>query len=208
MLVREVMTRHPVTVQPATPVKEAMRLLDAHAITAMPVVDRAGVIVGVVSEADLVREAVPHDPRAHMIPELGGSIDPPVRVGEVMTRLPVTVSEDSDLADAVDIMTRTAVKSLPVVDDDRRPVGVVSRRDVVHRLSRPDEAIESELDARFRQLGVEWITTVEDGRVAIDGPVGNRARSLALTTAATVPGVRSVLVVDAPQPRARARSER
>ena len=174
----------------------------------MPVIDRAGAIVGVVSEADLVREAVPHDPRAHMIPNLASSVEPPACVSEVMTRLPVTVSAEGDLADAVELMTSTAVKSLPVVDDDRRLIGMISRRDVVHRLSRPDEAIESELDARFRQLGVEWLATVDDGRVAIDGPVGNRARNLALTTAATVPGVRSVLVVDAPETRPRARSQR
>jgi CBS domain-containing protein len=208
MLVREVMTLNPVTVQPATPVKEALRLLDAHAITAMPVVDRVGAIVGVVSEVDLVRQGLPHDPRAHMIPDLVSSIDPPVCVREVMTRLPVTVSEESDLADAVELMTSTAVKSLPVVDDERRLVGMISRRDVVHRLSRPDEEIEGELDARFRQLGVEWLATVDDGKVAIDGPVGDRARNVAMTTAATVPGVRSVRVAGPPQPGPPARSDR
>jgi len=196
MLVREVMTADPVTVRPATHVKEALRLLDTHAITAMPVVDRSGAIVGVVSEADLVREGVPMDPRAHMMPDLGPWTEPPTCVMDVMSRPPVTVSQDSDVADAVELMTSTTVKSLPVVDHARRPVGMISRRDVVHRLSRPDEAIESELDERFRRLGVEWVATVDEGRVTIDGPVDNRARSLAMTTATTVPGVRSVFVLE------------
>ena len=71
MLVREVMTTRPVTVTPEASTKDALRLLDRHSITAMPVVDPDGVVIGVVSEADLVRDALPPDPRAHMLPATG-----------------------------------------------------------------------------------------------------------------------------------------
>ena len=54
MLVREVMTRQPITVTPDTSAKEALRLLDRHSVTSMPVVDVDGEVVGVVSEADLL----------------------------------------------------------------------------------------------------------------------------------------------------------
>ena len=71
MLVREVMTTSPVTVTPEASTKDALRLLDRHSITSMPVVDPDGVVIGVVSEADLVRDALPPDPRAHMLPMTG-----------------------------------------------------------------------------------------------------------------------------------------
>ena len=68
MLVLDVMSIHPVTVREGTPVKEALRLLADHHITVMPVVTESGKVVGVVSEADLIREVLPLDPRAHEIP--------------------------------------------------------------------------------------------------------------------------------------------
>jgi CBS domain-containing protein len=58
MLVEEVMTRWPVVVGPGTTAREALRLLDEHTITALPVVDAQERVVGVVSDADLVRDAV------------------------------------------------------------------------------------------------------------------------------------------------------
>lgn len=91
-------------------------------------------------------------------------------VQDVMTRRPVTVRGDTDVAEAVELMTSTTVKSLPVVDEHGRVVGVVSRRDVVHALARPDD----------------------EGRVVVDGPVSARDRTIATTTVTTVPGVRSV----------------
>lgn len=197
MFVHEVMTGDPVNVRPGTHVKEALRLLDSHAITAMPVVDDDGRIVGVVSEADLLRDSIAHDSRSQLIPMAEQSTSLPVTVDEVMSRHPMTVSRNTDLAEAVELMTSTAVKSLPVVDDRHRPVGMVSRRDVVHRLSRSDESIESELDELFRALGVAWSATVDEGRVSVEGPVGGQARALAETAAGTVPGVRSVHVVEA-----------
>jgi len=196
MLVHELMTRSPVTVPPATHVKQALGLLDTHAITSMPVVDADGRLVGVVSEADLVREAVAHDPRAHLMPPGEPPPESPRTVAEVMSRHPLTVTADTDLADAVDLLTSSAVKSVPVVDDHRRTVGMLSRRDVVHALARADERIEVELDELFRELAVTWSVTVDEGRVTVEGVAGDKARALAETAAATVSGVRSVRVVE------------
>jgi len=195
MLVHELMTRSPVTVQPATHVKEALGMLDTHAITSMPVVDADGRIVGVVSEADLVREAVAQDPRAHMMPSGEPPLESPRTVAEVMSRHPLTVTADTDLAEAVDLLTSSAVKSVPVVDERRRTVGMLSRRDVVHALARTDDRIEAELDELFRELGGSWSVTVDEGRVTVEGVADAQARALAETAAATVTGVRSVHVV-------------
>jgi CBS domain-containing protein len=61
MLVREVRTSPPVIVGPGTSLKEAVRRLDDHQITAMPVVDDEGHLVGVLSEADVLRDSVSPD---------------------------------------------------------------------------------------------------------------------------------------------------
>ena len=195
MLVREVMTPHPVTVHPGTETKTALRLLDEHAVTSMAVVDGDSRIVGVVGEADLVREALPPDPRAHMIPP---AEDPrparPHTVGEVMNRHPVAVHGDTDLSDAVELMTSTAVKSLPVVDGRRRVVGMVSRRDVVHLLARDDQRIEQQVDELYREAGVDWLVRVDDGTVTVQGPDDRSSRVIAISLASTVAGVTDVRI--------------
>ena len=94
MLVREVMTTSPVTVTPEASTKDALRLLDRHSITSMPVVDPDGCSDRVVSEADLVRDALAPDPRAHMLPMTGERETARSRVEDVMTRHPVTVRGD------------------------------------------------------------------------------------------------------------------
>ena len=196
MLVREVMTPRPITVHPGTDTKTALRLLDQHAVTSMAVVDGDRRIVGVVSEADLVREALPPDPRAHMIPP---AEEPrPARahtVGELMNRHAVAVHGDADLSDAVELMTSTAVKSLPVVDDRGRVVGMVSRRDVVHLLARDDERIEQQVDELYREAGVDWLVRVDDGTVTVEGPDDRSSRAIAASLAATVAGVTDVRII-------------
>ena len=198
MLVREVMTRRPITTHPRTTTKEALRLLDEHEITSMAVVDGERRIVGVVSEADLLRESLPADARAHMIlPDEELRQDRPRTVGEVMNRHPVAVHGEVDLAEAVDLMTSTAVKSLPVLDDRRRVVGMVSRRDVVHLLARDDDQVERELDNLYREAGLDWLVRVENGVATVEGPQDPKSRSMAESLAATVPGVTGVHILEA-----------
>lgn len=195
MLVREVMTAQPVTVRTDTPVKEALALLDRHSITMMPVLSPAGMIVGVVTEADLIRDVVKPDVRTHMIPrQQGQPLLPPHVVVEVMNHQTVTVTPDTDLAEAANLMTGTAVKSLPVIDEHHRVVGVISRRDIVHVLARSDDVVEQEVGALFHSLGVDWLADVHDGMVTVTGPVTEKDRSLAETATSTVPGVVAVTI--------------
>jgi len=195
MLVQEVMSRPACTVRAATPIKEALALLDEHAITALPVVDEHGRIEGVASEADLIRDALLPDARRHLSYALEPTtVLPPHEVGEVMTAHVLTVDSDADLAEAVEIMTSTGVKSLPVIDRDRVVVGVVSRRDVVRVLARPDQTIEADVDELFRSLGLEWLVDVRDGVVTITGADGPETRGVANVVAGSVPGVVGVRV--------------
>jgi CBS domain-containing protein len=104
---------------------------------------------------------------------------------------PVTVHPDTDLAEAIDLMTSTTIKSLPVVHDGV-VVGVVSRRDVVTVLAREDQAIATELGKLVRDLGTDWLIRVTNGIVTTEGPADERERELMRTVAATVPGVVAV----------------
>jgi CBS domain-containing protein len=193
MLVREVMSSPVVTVGPRTPVKQAVRLLDEHRITSMPVVDEEGRLVGVVSEADVLRDALPPDRRAHdRLVELAA---PPVHlvVTDVMTHLPMSVGPDDDLVDAVELMVDTQVKSLPVVSSGR-VVGMVSRRDVIAVLARQDGLIEAEVDEALREAGVECVVEVDDGLVILrDGDDPERMH-VAQVIASRIPGVVGVSI--------------
>ena len=113
MLVRDVMTTQVVTVRPQARVKEAIQLLDDHQITAMPVVDDEGRLVGVVSEADVLRDALLPDRRTHEIPVKAEGRTTSLTVSDVMTHLPMSVTADADLAIAASVLVDTAIKSLP-----------------------------------------------------------------------------------------------
>lgn len=194
MIVRELMTTEPVSVRADTKVKSALALLDEHQITMLPVVTGDGRLCGVVSEADLIRDLVDRDQRL-MIPSGEHAIDRPRYVGDVMTPHAVCVHEDTDLADAVELATSTAVKSLPVVDEHDRLVGVLSRRDVVHMLARTDDLLEREIDALLVSAGMrDCLVDVQDGVAEISGPADPHDRILATVLARAVPGVVGVRV--------------
>lgn len=190
MLVRDVMSSPAVTVAPRTSVKEGLRLLDRHHVTALPVVGTDGHLLGVVSEADLLHDAVRHDDRTSMIPREHTHVAART-VEDVMSTLSMTVSPDSDLSDAVELMTGTAVKSLPVVDRGR-VVGVVSRSDVVHLLARSDDQICAEIDDLMRSAELDYEVEVEDGRVVLDGSQDPHKRRVAEVIAGSAEGVLSV----------------
>jgi CBS domain-containing protein len=195
MFVQDVMTADPVTVEVETSVKDALVLLARHGVTSLPVVGPGSRIRGVVSEADLIRESVARDPRVQEMPIEGCGVVPPRTVQEVYTPRAVVVRPDDDLATAVELMTSTTVKSLPVVDRHQRLVGIISRSDVVRLLARADSSIEGEVDELLRSIGYpNWLVEVHDGVVDVTGPEGESEGALARTVAGTVPGVVDVRV--------------
>jgi predicted transcriptional regulator len=120
-------------------------------------------------------------------------------VDDVMTTHVLTVGPDSDLAEAVELMTSTGVKSIPVVAANGRVLGVVSRSDVVHMLARADHDLERDVDAALASVGLrDWMVEVNDGTVELVAPA--RAvddRGLARVVAGTVPGVVQVHISSA-----------
>jgi len=190
-LVREVMSNEAITVPLGTTVKSALALLASARITSLPVVSASGKLRGIVSEADLIRDGVSADARLHEIPPANVLVDHPHYVDDVMTTHVLTVGPDSDLAEAIELMTSTGVKSVPVVTSNGRVLGVVSRSDVVHLLARADHDLERDVDAALASVGLrDWMVEVNDGTVELVAPA--RAvddRGLARVIASTVPGV-------------------
>ena len=191
MLVREVMSNGAITVPLGTTVKSALSMLASAGITSLPVVSASGKLRGIVSEADLIRDGVSADARLREIPRETVLIDRHQYVDDVMTTHVLTVGPDSDLAEAVELMTSTGVKSVPVVTANGRVLGVVSRSDVVHMLARADHDLERDVDAALASVGLrDWLVEVNDGVVELVAPA--RAvddRGLARVVAGTVPGV-------------------
>src|SRR5688500_15604739 len=102
MLARDLMTTAVVTVDPTTTVRKAARVLEANGFTALPVVDGAGQVCGIVTESDVIR-GIRHDARSlRLVAER--AISPPRSVAEVMTADVVTVAPWADAADVVALM--------------------------------------------------------------------------------------------------------
>jgi Mg/Co/Ni transporter MgtE len=156
----------------------------------MPVLDRRGRLRGVVSEADLIRDLVLADPRAHEVTIDDQWHDRPAVVADVMTPHAVVVRPETELARAVDLITSTTVKSVPVVDHDDRVAGMLSRSDVVRVLARADADLAREVNAVLASVGLEdWVVEVTDGIVTLSEPDDSTDRALAHLVAGTVPGV-------------------
>lgn len=136
---REVMTEAVVTVTPDMPVVEAWNQMLAHGIKGLPVVDENRRVVGMLTDEDLIERAglrqrlsVAERLEPELLEEeIAALRDDGRRVREVMSRPVVTVRQDEHLGAAAALMAEKRLKRLPVVDDDGRLVGVVSRVDVL-----------------------------------------------------------------------------
>lgn len=190
MRAEEIMTTDLITTVPETSVLDATRLVLRHRVAALPVLDRDGELVGIVSELDLMRHRVQADPRAHLLPVPPDSGPVPHTVADVMTVAVQAVPLGTDVADVAEVFTRTGVRSLPVV---RGPhvVGMIGRRDLLRQLDRADTLVASDV---ARALGEErglvglWEVTVVDGAVQLTGGPP-RLAGLAATVVSTVDGV-------------------
>lgn len=166
--VNDVMTRRVISVGENACLKEIAEALLSHAVSAVPVVDGENRVIGVVSEADLLRgEREAREVRERTGPDRKPDTDTDTgHVGgkgrgvarELMTVPAITVSMDAPVVIAGRLMADHSIKRLPVVDDHGRLVGVVSRRDLLKVFVRSDEDIEREvrLDVLTRSL---WMDT-------------------------------------------------
>ncbi|MQA79643.1 MAG: CBS domain-containing protein [Streptosporangiales bacterium] len=206
-LVEMVMTPRPVIVSPDTPFKEIVDVLLRNRISGVPVVDRSGRVMGVVSDADLALK------EAEL--EAGSEVhvfDTPkrrrerrksrgTRAAELMSTPAVSVSPRRTVDEAAALMRTRRIRRLPVTEPmTGRLVGMVSRTDLLRQYLRADEEITAEIEGEVlrrtlatdpRRFGVQ----VHDGVVRIRGQV--ERRSLVGGVIKALEQVEGVIAVDA-----------
>jgi CBS domain-containing protein len=183
MKVREVMSSPAITTTPDATFAELVETLLTHDISGLPVVDEAGRLLGMVTEADLVAKEA-YGPRRRralgLVADFLRDRDPQwVRKGagrtarDVMTAAPITAAPDDDIGVAAREMLEHHHKRLPVVEDGR-VVGLVSRQDLLRPFHRSDGELRSEIDGLLHDV---WRVpeqhdvraTVAAGVVALEG---------------------------------------
>jgi CBS-domain-containing membrane protein len=217
MKASDVMVPDVITVTPESDVREVATLLLTNHISAAPVVDAAGRLVGMISEGDLIRRAEAGTAHQHswwlqilMGRELmAGEFlrEHSRRVGDLMTREVVSAAPDTPVADVATLLERHRIKRVPVVKDGRI-VGIVSRANLIQALAtfprdalapKPlaDAELREKVESRLRSE--PWVrpglvnVTVTDGTVDLWGIVDSATEKQALRVAVEiVPGVKAV----------------
>lgn len=176
--VRDVMTTRVIAVRKDASFKEMAAMLRKSRISAFPVIDDAGRVIGVVSEADLlVKEAVQADGVSVLAALRHWREDDKeagITAGDLMTSPAVTIGPDAPVAEAARLMYDRRVKRLPVVTRSGLLMGIISRVDVLSVFDRPDDQIRSEIvrDVLPGLLGTvpaDCDVRVRDGIVTLAG---------------------------------------
>ncbi len=184
MKVSDVMTVDVVTVAPDTGLKAAARKMVEHGVSGLPVIDGTGRLVGIITEADFVKQEAGRSQFRYrrLLDAVFGERETRPQgdtVADAMTRQPLTIDENARLAEAAREMSDRGVKRLPVVDGNGHLLGIVSRADIVTAYVRPDDVIEDQIrqDVIERILmieGHELEVSVEEGVVCVAGTVPTR----------------------------------
>jgi CBS-domain-containing membrane protein len=201
--IRDVMTRDVVSVTKDAPFKDVVEILSARHVSGAPVVDAGGVVIGVVSETDLLpKRARPaaRPLRPHLFRRAAhdgvGTV-----TGDVMTAPAVTVRADATVATGARLVLRRGVKRLPVVDDQGRLVGIVCPRDLLRAFLRPDTVLGAEITEQVFRRALGMVVTpatvtvdVRDGVVTLRGQVDRKSQiPVAVSLTAQVDGVVDVV---------------
>lgn len=202
MNVRDVMTSDVVTVRAQTSLKEVAAILGERRISGVPVVSENGEVIGVVSEGDILFKERGPSERKGMLAWLAnpygleGQLKLEARIAaEAMTAPAKTIAPWRLVSSAAAQMLDEGVNRLPVVNDEGRLVGIVTRADLVRAFVRPDVEIEREIrEVLERALLLETpgavTVAVDGGKVTLGGTLVMRTDAeLVSTLVAKVPGV-------------------
>lgn len=213
MLAADVMTQNVITVSPDSEVREIASLLLEHGISAVPVVDDGGKVLGIVSEGDLMRRVendtarrkswwlklfAGHD-AADYVKSHGR------RAHEIMTKDPITIAGDMPLHKISRLLEKHHIKRVPVVQEGKL-VGIVSRSNLLRGFSvtateasvtaddrEIREAILKEIDDNTGVLVDRINVMVSEGKVQLWGLVENHQEKMAVQVAAeNAAGVKEV----------------
>src|SRR6516164_1670190 len=214
MQVKDVMTRNVISITADEPILKAARLMLQNRISGLPVVDKDGALIGMVTEADFLRRSEIGTARRR--PRWLEFVIGPGRlateyvhaagrkVSDIMTPDPCTVVPETSLEQIVDVMERRRIKRLPVVEDGKL-IGIVSRANLMHALASvarevksPAEADDLIRDRILAELAKQtWAphinVVVRDGVVDLSGVLTDeRERQAFMVAAENVPGVKIV----------------
>lgn len=180
--VSDVMTADVVTVGKATPYKEVARIMADQKVSAVPVVTKDGRVVGMVSEADVIRK------EERGFGRLGTGLPRRTRreraqaearcAADLMASPVITIHPDAPLGAAARLMNGHRIRRLPVVHHSGKLIGIVSRRDLLSVFLRPDEEIAAEITDALTGIlleepdGIE--VTVRDGVVTLSGTLSRK----------------------------------
>ncbi len=212
----DVMTRNVISANPDATVLQAARQMLQHHISGLPVINKAGELVGVLSEGDFLRrrETRTERRRSRWLEFLMGpgkmageyTHSHGNKVAEVMTTDVYTVNENSPLEEIVEMMERRRIKRVPVLRDNK-VVGIVTRSNLMHAVvslarsepkeTKDDSTIRDKLLAEMQKE--EWApaamtnVVVHDGIVELWGVIiDDRQREALKVAAENIAGVKSV----------------
>ncbi|MGO9191008.1 MAG: CBS domain-containing protein [Streptosporangiaceae bacterium] len=182
--VKDVMTTRVVAVRGNATFKDLATLLTEYRVSAFPVLDNDGKVIGVVSEADMLSKEALVAAMGVQAARLGRIAGSPhhdefakaaaVTAADLMTKPPVVVTPDEPVTSAARLMYHGRVKRLPVVGEKGQLVGIVSRADVLSVYSRPDSEIQQEITKNVIQNEFfadpdQFTVSVKDGIVTLEG---------------------------------------
>ncbi len=183
--VQDVMTRTVVVVNGSAPFKDVVRLMQEYRVSALPVVDASGKLVGIVSEGDLILKEDPYlEGEGHLLEGRRRRAQRGKARGlvaaHIMTTSAVTAHATTTLGEAARMMHRRKVKRLPVVDAEGKVIGIVSRADLLKVFLRSDAEIsEDVVDGIIRRtLWIDPATIrviVSEGVVSLEGQLERRS---------------------------------
>lgn len=181
--VKDVMTTRVVAVKKAASFKEMVVKMRDSRVSAFPVIDDAGRVIGVVSEADMLNKeadlAAGPGTLASLLRFSGHDKAAGVTAAELMSGPPVTIGPGAPVAEAARLMRDRRVKRLPVINGAGHLIGIISRADVLRVFARPDadirrEASEEVIAQTFMADAPSIAATVHEGIVTLIGRAENR----------------------------------
>jgi CBS domain-containing protein len=169
--VKDVMTTRVVSVKRGTSFKEMAIALRENRVSAFPVIDDDGKVIGVVSEADMLASKVLG---TGMLQRGEQDKAEDLTAGDLMTHPAITVSPEDSVEVAARLMYTLQIKRLPVIDSSGRLAGIISRTDVLAVFDRSDEEIRKEVtdDVIWHEFAAgpgQLAVTVQAGVVTLEG---------------------------------------
>lgn len=144
---KDIMTKEVLTIREDDTVEAAARLITEKDISGLPVVDENNKLKGIITEGDLIRRLskisgpssieilggiFPLERKKDFIDKINKSMG--YLVKDMMTKDVITISEDAEIEEIATLMVREKIRRIPVVDDEKKLIGIISRRDIMKNI--------------------------------------------------------------------------